>query len=165
MAYTLSLANSVMKNNKTLVLYGDIAFSKNDLEALLKCKSDINILYDPNWKEYWSKRMDQPINDLETFKFDTLNFLTEIGKKVVNVEEIQGQYIGASFFTKEGWKIFYDVWTKLDSRNEISMTEVLNLILKEDKVKIYAQKLQDFWIEIDSIRDVAVAQKLISKID
>ena len=78
----------------TIVSYADIIFEEKVLRALIESDEDFSIIIDKNWKEYWELRFEDPIKDAESLKIDNDGFITNIGKKVNAVGEIEGQYIG-----------------------------------------------------------------------
>ena len=73
-------------------------------------KSEISIVVDQNWKEYWSIRNKNPLVDLESLKLDSEENIPSIGQKVNKLEEIQGQYIGLMKFSEKGVNILKDFY-------------------------------------------------------
>ena len=65
-------------------------------------KSEISIVVDQNWKEYWSIRMSEIKEDVESLKLNSAGDIVDIGQKVKDVEEIGGQYIGLMKFGQNG---------------------------------------------------------------
>ena len=61
------------RNNDLIISYSDIFYSKLAIKKLYQTKSDISIIYDPNWHNLWDMRFNNPLDDAETFKLD--NFL------------------------------------------------------------------------------------------
>ena len=77
-----------------LIAYGDIIYNDKVLSAIVDSKDKINVIVDKNWEEYWSARMDNPLEDAETLKIGVGGNIKELGKKAKNYDDIEGQYIG-----------------------------------------------------------------------
>ena len=92
MLYTLFKAVHLFDDD-LIISYGDIAYTEKTLHYLIQDKNEISITIDKNWKDYWSKRYDNPLLDLETLVKEN-NRLIEIGKKPKDYSKIQGQYMG-----------------------------------------------------------------------
>ena len=93
MVETLFCAKEELSEN-VIISYGDIIFEERVLEKLIECKDDFAVVVDKNWEEYWNMRFQNPLEDAESLKIDNRGFITNIGQKVSNSNEIEGQYIG-----------------------------------------------------------------------
>ena len=51
-------------------------------------------MIDEDWLGYWKLRFKNPLDDAESLLINKLGYIENIGNKVKNIEEIQGQYIG-----------------------------------------------------------------------
>ena len=51
-------------------------------------------MIDSKWKDLWSLRLENPLDDAETLKIDDRGYVTELGKKPENYGQIEGQYTG-----------------------------------------------------------------------
>ena len=78
----------------------------------MKSNHDMSIVIDLNWKEYWDKRFDNPLDDAETLKINSEGNIVEIGQKPKNIEEINGQYIGLMKFNSDGLKVMKNFYEK-----------------------------------------------------
>ena len=67
-------------NGDCIISYSDIIFKKNIVEELLKCKEDISIIVDKDWKKSYINRSMHPYSEAEKVKFDIKNNLIEAGK-------------------------------------------------------------------------------------
>ena len=101
MVRSLFCAEDLIKND-VIVCHGDIAYSPEVLEALVASPHDITVVVDANWKEYWSARFQNPLDDAESLSIDEDGFISNIGQKAAMIEEIQGQYIGLMRFKGKG---------------------------------------------------------------
>ena len=160
MFYTLTLCSSKLAKSNSVILYGDIAISRIDLENLLDAPGDINILYDLNWLKYWRKRMKKPQLDVESFNFIGSE-VVEIGKRNPKLFNVNGQYVGALAISTNGWNILHDTWRILPNKNQVSFTEILNVVIKNKYTRVIGIPLEKKWIEIDSPTDLRIAKRII----
>ena len=77
MFYSLLCAKEWIDNDDLIISYSDIFYSKIAVKKLSETNSDISIIYDPNWLKLWDMRFDNPLDDAETFKLDSLSCLKE----------------------------------------------------------------------------------------
>jgi len=88
MVNTLFAAEEVMTGNMDLfIAYGHIVYESRVLRALLDCDVPIALAVDREWHRYWSARMDSPLSDAETWKLTNGNRITELGKKLRDLEK------------------------------------------------------------------------------
>lgn len=169
MVYTLYCARHLIEG-EVIIAYGDIAFSPSVLWELIDSKADIATVVDSNWKEYWSERSDNPLEDLETMRINDSHFITTLGEKVKSFDEIQGQYIGLTRLTSRGSSILKKILIECQKsgsingkRFEISFfTDLLQeLIVRNNQV--LAVKIDKPWVEIDTTDDLE-SQITVSRI-
>lgn len=170
MVETLFCARNELEGD-LIISYGDIIFQINILEKLINSDDDISIVVDKNWKEYWKKRFNNPLDDAESLKIDEQGNIVNIGQNAENILEIQGQYIGLMKFNENGTKIlrdFYDYAKKESCTTNILnpklpfknsyMTDILQgLITYGHKLK--AVMISSGWLEFDSISDYNIYQE------
>ena len=85
MVYSLFCADSLFRKKSDLIIsYGDIVFEKSILEKLINSKAPITIVADTSWRNYWNKRMEEPLSDLETFRYNSINKILENIKLVLD---------------------------------------------------------------------------------
>ena len=68
-------------NGEVIISYGDIVYSDSILKKLIISKHDISVVVDLDWKKYWMKRFDNPLDDAETLKYDDSGRIIERGTK------------------------------------------------------------------------------------
>ena len=110
MIETLFSARNEM-NESIIISYGDIIFEKNVLNKLLTSKSDISLIVDTNWFNYWKQRFKEPLDDAESLVIDDEGNISSIGQKIKKLDQAQAQYIGLMKFQGKGLeqlKSFYD---------------------------------------------------------
>ena len=159
--------------DSTIISYGDIIYEKTVIEKLLKNDDDISVIVDKNWKDYWSIRFDNPINDLESLSIDFENNISNIGQKIENIDDIQGQYIGLMKFQNSGsefLKSFYDKCKNFaeNGKNYLKtnlpfeksyMTDLLQGMIDEG-YKIRAIPISSGWLELDTYDDYIKYKKM-----
>ena len=156
MVSSLLCASDWLQYSPCIISYSDIFYKPNAIKSLLDTDDLISITYDPNWLTLWKKRFSDPLSDAETFQIDNDSNVLEIGNSPTNIKDIQGQYMGLVKFEPQGWGIFTKKFFSLSKSmiRKISMTEMLNLIIKENKIQICAIPYYEEWGEIDSMTDL-----------
>lgn len=157
-----------------IMSYGDIAYSPKVLTQLLADPASIAVTVDRGWRGYWQERFDDPLVDAETLAIDSAGFITDIGQKPVSFEGIAGQYIGLAAFRGQGVTALQEAYWSAEaqanagrmpfggSRNldQLYMTDLLQgMIGRGNKLK--AVQIDRNWVEIDSARDLGVAEKIV----
>lgn len=160
MVSSLCCASKLLESDECIISYSDIIYESRAIEILLNSFNDINILYNTNWRENWELRFENPLDDLETFKIDSSNKLTEIGNKTDNIDEIEGQYMGLLKITPNGWKVIQNYINNLPETviNKLDMTKLL-LKLIERKVDIYGIAYSGLWLEVDNKNDLKIYEQ------
>jgi|TARA_B110000495_G_scaffold62864_1_gene53393 choline kinase len=160
-------------NETVIVSYGDIIFQDDIVQKLIESKEDFSVVIDKDWKKYWDIRFDNPLNDAESLILDSENYIKNIGQKTTTLDEIEGQYIGLMMFKGNSTKIiknFYKKMKKLSKTNENPlnsnlpfelsyMTDFLQGLINE-KNKLKAVLIKNGWLELDSIQDYEIYNKL-----
>lgn len=172
MVETLFCAKEVMKEG-IIVSYGDIIFQKNVLDKLIAEKEDLAVVIDEEWYRYWKIRFTNPLDDAESLQIDKDGYITNIGQKVKNINEIMGQYIGLMKFQKEGLDSmvkFYDK-SKMQAKNGVNplntrlpfeksfMTDFLQGLIKKG-YKIKAVPIKNCWLELDTLKDYRIYEEM-----
>ncbi|MDZ4677716.1 MAG: phosphocholine cytidylyltransferase family protein [Oligoflexia bacterium] len=155
-----------------IVSYGDIVYEPSVLEALLKSPHDISVVVDREWKSYWEKRVDNVLDDAESLRLADDGRITDIGNKETSLERIQAQYIGLLSFKGKSVQLAKDLFEKerkahQDGRTLISTKRNFDMLYMTDFLQglinsgtdIHAVPINEKWLEIDSHRDLELAQK------
>ena len=112
MVKTLSFAQDWAKDSNTLISYADIIYSGSDIKNLIEnSKKDINILYDPNWRDLWELRFDDPLSDAETFIHDGSISYWTLAIEVTHMKNTRSIY-GATLFLSEGLGDIFRLYLK-----------------------------------------------------
>ena len=163
MVSSLVCASKWLESEPCIVSYSDIFYRPEIIKSLINSGSELAIAYDPNWLELWEDRFDDPLSDAESFKLDENKNLLEIGKRPLNISEIEGQYMGLIRFTPQGWKKFRGLKESLPSKiqDSIHMTGMLQKLLELKKLSIEAIPNLDTWGEVDSQTDLNKSNKKV----
>ena len=94
MFYSLTKAKSWLNRFTCIISYSDIFYDFDIVKQLINEKEELALAYDEKWLSLWSKRFKKPLDDAESFKKSDKGYLTEIGKKVDDLNSIEGQYMG-----------------------------------------------------------------------
>jgi len=165
MIETLFSARNEM-NESIIISYGDIIFEKNVLNELLTSQSDISLVVDTNWLNYWEERFKEPLDDAESLVIDDEGNISNIGQKIKKLDQAQAQYIGLMNFQGKGLeqlKSFYDQSKALSKNgknplnpnldfNKSYMTDLLQGMINNG-MKIKAIPIKNSWLELDSYND------------
>ena len=162
-------------STSTIVSYGDIIFESKVLKKIIESKDDFSVVIDKNWLDYWKIRFENPLNDAESLKINDDGFITNIGQKVTEINEIQGQYIGLMKFQNEGIKYLKSFYTNAKEQSRVGvntlnpkvkfensyMTDLLNALI-DSGCKLRAVEVRNGWLELDSISDYKIYEKMFS---
>ena len=161
MFYSLTMAAEWLRNEPCIVCYSDIVFSPNAIRLLMDEPAALAITSYRGYWELWEKRMENPLEDLETFRVDGDGWLQEIGKKPVLRDDIQGQFMGLLRFTPESWSWVEETvrQTLAKPLNKLDMTTLLQELLQRE-YPIYTVPIEELWLECDSEQDILVYECL-----
>lgn len=101
---SLLAADYIISSGKTLIIYGDIFYEPGLISQLMNFPRPAVVSVE-NWHKIWLDRMDNPLIDLQSFKYNDREELVEIGLPVTSFAEIQGQFAGAFSLDKRTWEV------------------------------------------------------------
>ena len=148
-------------NNDLIISYGDIIYKNDVLKKLINSREQLSTVIDTDWYSYWKVRMENPLDDAESLKLSKKYYITDIGKKVKNLKDIKGQYIGLTKISKNIAKKILKVWVDLNSKNNANktnnlyITDFLRILIKR-KFKIKAIPVKRGWLEFDEPSDLKI---------
>lgn len=159
MLRSLLCVQDLLASDETVVCYSDIVFHPGHVRSLLATGGDIRITYDISWKELWTRRFEFPLDDAETFVLSE-GLLLEIGGKSADIDSIQGQYMGLTAITPQGWRQIQETLAHLtkSEQDRLDMTALFSLLL-DNGVGITAVPVDGKWCEVDTEKDIAVYTK------
>jgi choline kinase len=164
MVYSLFCAHELFDgSDDVIVAYGDIIYSKEVLASLIAAEGDIAVVADREWQLLWECRMENPLDDAESFRSDEDGNVIELGKKINRLEEATAQYIGLFKISASVCRKFFEIFQNMEEDSEYDSAEVTNLYMTS-----YLQYLIDCkfmgvkacfidggWLEVDSVSDIS----------
>ncbi|MDR1583592.1 MAG: phosphocholine cytidylyltransferase family protein [Prevotellaceae bacterium] len=159
MFVSLTKASEWLTKEPCIVSYADIVFSPDVIRKLDCATSEFAITYYTGFWKLWSKRFENPLDDLETFKMQD-GKLVEIGMKPFSKEDVQGQYMGLLRFTPSGWEKIEEA-IKLPMPKTVAkldMTTLLQHLINHGNT-IETIGTDDLWLECDNQNDIEVYEK------
>ena len=157
MVWTLFCAEDELEGD-VIISYGDIVYSHEILETLLRSKADIAVVIDKDWESYWRARNENPLDDAETLKLAKDGRILEIGQKPKTITEIEGQYMGLMKFSAQGIqtlkKTFHDTKSLGGKPLEKAyMTDLLQAVIDSGK-PVTSVVVHGGWVEVDTVSDL-----------
>jgi len=162
-------------NDSVIVSYGDIIFEPSIIQSLINSRHNISVIIDKNWKDLWNVRFENPLDDAESLVLDKNELILELGQKVENIDNIQGQFIGLMKFQNDGIIDIVNFYKKMklianSSINPLNpnlpfeksfMTDFLQGLIHNNQ-KLNAIIIKNGWLEIDSLKDYDLYKKMYS---
>lgn len=167
MVSTLFCAEDVLTGyDDVIISYGDIVFEENVITKLLNSDADLSVVFDNEWRNYWSSRMVDPLDDAETFKLGKDYSIIELGKQPTSYDDINGQYIGLIKLKAEKVKAFVSERKQLkqsdrydqQSFDNMYMTSFIQHLI-DSGWEVKGIPISNGWAEIDCLADIEVAPK------
>lgn len=160
MFVSLTKASEWLEKEPCIVCYSDVVFSSEVIKRITQTKEELVVPYFTKYWELWSKRMKNPLDDLETFKLNSAGQLTEIGLHPEKRVDIQGQYMGLIKFTPESWAAALEtIKHPLPKTVEkLDMTTLLNGMIKDGNT-ISTFPNDEMWLECDTGDDIEFYEK------
>lgn len=162
MVRSLACAARWLRDQPTIVSYGDIFYPSSAVAALRETDADIAITYDSEWRALWCDRFADPLSDAETFELDG-NRVIEIGRRAESLDRIQGQFMGLLKFTPAGWLAVenYVASLSVDRADRLDMTSLLSALIDRGQ-HVEGVRVAGGWGEIDNPGDVALYERWIA---
>jgi L-glutamine-phosphate cytidylyltransferase len=156
-----SALDFIQQEGDLIIAYGDIVYQGDNLKALLACSDEIALMIDARWKDLWSLRLENPLDDAETLVMDEEGYVTELGKKPESYERIQGQYTGLIKIRSDKISEFVQFYNQLDRAaiydgkdfDNMYMTSFLQQLI-DVGWNAKAVLVNNGWLEIDSVEDL-----------
>ncbi len=147
-----------------IITYSDIIYEKSVLKRMLQHDEDIVISSDREFLRYWQLRLENPLDDIESFSTNEQGCITEIGQKINSLDLIQAQYIGLMRFKNSGLDVLNEILDEYSEKDEFDtmyMTDLLTHIIDKG-VCLTPSYHSNSWLEIDSVDDLKLAEKALS---
>ena len=168
MVGTLFAAQDFMQAGEDLIIsYGDIVYRPEVFEKLLATEGDVVVAADLDWYDLWKIRMENPLDDAETFKIDANGKVSELGKKPNNRADAQAQYIGLIKISGHKVADFIAHYHSLDKTaqydgkdfNNMYMTSLIQDMI-DSGWQVQAALINRGWLEVDSVEDLQAYEGL-----
>lgn len=165
MVATLFCAEDFMQPDEDLLIcYGDIVYEPKVLRTLLETEGEIVLAADREWKRLWSLRMEEPLDDAETFKMED-GRVTELGKKPKSYDEVQAQYMGLIKIRADRVQAFKGFYHALDAHSDYDgknfdnmyMTSLIQALIDENW-EVKPALVENGWLEVDSAAELEMYQ-------
>lgn len=167
MVATLFSAEEFFQEGEDLIIsYGDIVYKPEVFTKLIETQGDLVIAADIDWFDLWRLRMENPLDDAETFKMTDGNKVIELGKKPDVREDAQAQYIGLIKVSASQVSKFVSHYKAMDQTiiydgkdfNNMYMTSFIQHLIYSDW-DVRAALINRGWLEVDSVEDLEVYEK------
>lgn len=168
MVTSLFCASDFFSSDEDLLIsYGDIVYQRGNLQTVLSSDAQISLMIDSNWRELWSVRLENPLEDAETLIIDEENRVKELGKKPKGYDQIQGQYTGLIKIRADIVSELRNFYLDLDPKvtydgqdfDNMYMTSFLQLLI-DDGLDVRAAIVNSGWLEIDSCDDLEIYESM-----
>lgn len=168
MVGTLFAAEDFMQPGEDLIIsYGDIVYRDEVFKKLLLTEGELVIAADLDWYDLWKLRMENPLDDAETFKMIDDNKVVELGKKPNHREDAQAQYIGLIKISANKVAEFINYYHAMDKLatydgkdfNNMYMTSLIQNLI-DSGWDARAALINRGWLEVDSVEDLEAYESL-----
>lgn len=163
MLYSLMCARDLFQSEDIIISYGDIVYTPDVLRALIDNPQPFVISADSHWRELWQLRMEDPLTDAESFKYDDGYRLTEIGKPLKSYEDAQAQYIGLIKIRASLFSQIIGSFDKMEAQMQRNayFTDFVQACIT-DKLTVVCQLHKRQWLEVDTCEDLDTYEFLIT---
>ena len=152
-----------------LVCYADILYETKLIKALLAAKHDITVCINTLWRPLWERRFENPLEDAESLRLSESVLILEIGEKVADIDEIEGQFTGLMRFQGDGIGALRDAygsirrnqrpWQSKRNVDNAYMTDLLMELIHIGKA-VNAVPVAGGWLEIDTLDDYSLVSRM-----
>jgi len=165
MVETFMCAESEMTEG-LLVCYSDILYEQSVIEKAIATECDIGVVYDANFAEYWTTRLEHPEEDNESFVIGSDGNISELGIPNPPNEKMDGRYVGILKFSRSGIENFRRIynenrkkyfesdepWLNSKSFKKAYMTDMLQAVI-DAGITVTPIPISHGWLEFDTVED------------
>lgn len=168
MVHTLFCARAAMVPGEDLLIsYGDIVYEPRVLQSVLECDEPISLAADRQWERLWRLRMDNPLDDAETFRMTESGHVTELGKKPTTGKDVEAQYMGLFRIRADYVDAFIRAYDALDPNarydgkdlDNMYMTSFLQHLIDTDW-SVKACLVDNGWLEVDTADELELYESM-----
>ncbi|MBM3976601.1 MAG: phosphocholine cytidylyltransferase family protein [Planctomycetes bacterium] len=164
MVASLGCAAEWLRAGPCLVSYADLVYPPEAPRRLAETAAPIALLYDAHWRELWSQRFADPLDDAEALRLDARGRVLEIGGRPRDYARIEGQYMGLFQLTPEGAERLFARSAELEpaARDRLDMTTLFARCVRAGD-ELHAVRYDGWWCEIDQPSDLALAERIAAQ--
>lgn len=144
-----------------IISYGDIVFEPQVFKKLMATEGELVIAADLDWYDLWMLRMENPLDDAETFKMTASGKILELGKKPHAREDAQAQYIGLIKISGTKVADFINHYKNMDKNAIYDGKDYMNMYMTSLLQNLIdtgwhaqATLINNGWLEVDSVEDL-----------
>ncbi len=163
-------------SGEILVCYTDILYETSVIQTARASSADVGVVIDHDWEALWRRRMDDPLDDAETLRLDANGRIVEIGQRAHALAPIDGQFVGVLHFSAAGSELLRHTLDEISREDEhhgsifggrydLKNAYTTDLLTEwiDQNVPVMEIPIAGGWTEIDSQRDLQVAQELMAE--
>jgi choline kinase len=170
MVHSLWCAEEALEG-PVVISYSDILYTPDILERVAASPHDIAVAVDDEWRSYWDRRHDNPLEDAENLLIDEDGRICSIGQPLESMDDPDAQYVGLTKLSTEGVESFRATYREArrsadrtdtherSSPETIHMTDILHRIATSG-VDVHSERIAGGWVEIDTPRDLEIAREV-----
>lgn len=164
----LSARETLLSGAPVIVGYSDLVYEARLLESLVGAEADVATVVDENWRALWEARFINPLSDAETLKRNAEGRILEIGFEPNGFNEIDGQFVGLTYFSPSGAMRFVEEWEAVrDGRapsfakrdaETCNFTDMLQRLIDQG-TPVQSAPVRGGWLEFDNDTDFDLYQR------
>ena len=156
-------------NGSLLSVFSDILFEEQILTRILSSNKTITLIIDAIDPKYKYTECDKviaqypPKRDGRVLTFHRMNKIKDIGKEI-DLKKANYEFIGISYFSKEGLKILKKVYKTLNNKSKkVDFLDAIKFILRKKLCEVSAIEVNGGWIEIKNSHSLNLAKNILSE--
>ena len=163
MVHSLLCAHDFLFSDESplLILYGDIAYHISVLEQLINAPGEIVVPGNSQWLNLWNQRMDDPLDDAESFIFENNSLkLLNLGERLTSSEQAMAQFMGMIKLTANGMQQVHSLieYEEPDFFQNMAMTDFIQWVIDRNVI-VKTCLINGRWIELDTADDYRLYQE------
>lgn len=152
-----------------ILSYADILYEPDTLRKVAASDAEVGVALDKDWQSYWTERLENPLDDVETLKLSPAGSIVELGSKAERIEDIAGGYIGLIKFAGKGLQALSRALDDIRAGTTVRgrdfdglyMTDLLQHMC-DTGAELRPVFVNGGWFEVDTPDDLALAQRMMS---
>lgn len=162
MVTSLFRAAQAMESSRDLLIsYGDIVYEDRILSALTDSPGEVVVAADLDWQTLWRVRMEDPLEDAESFKMTKEARIVEVGRKLKRHTDAEAQFMGLVRVRADAVAAFKAAYRAMD-RNVLHRGRKVEQIYMTDFIQhlvdigwdVRAALVRNGWLEVDTANEL-----------